>query len=133
MGAVTTVAAGRPVLASTAHPLQRCGAWAVAVLAGRTGPGDVTPDDLDAVAHRLVEDIVAVSCLPEKTPNPDWWKVLFALYPNAKSTVRAAANQQLGFCCAGSWRACRAETWAGIRYLDSLARADTRRRKDGPP
>ncbi|WP_405107972.1 hypothetical protein OG559_25365 [Micromonospora sp. NBC_01405] len=83
MGALTVVSPTRPVLALTTHPLQRCGAWAVAVLAGRAQPDDVTPDDLDAVAATLVDDIIAVSVLPK---NPDWWKVLFALYPNAKPT-----------------------------------------------
>lgn len=86
MGEVRAVATPQPVLAFTPHPLQRCGAWAVAVLAGRDDPDAVTSDDLDMVAGQLVDDIMAVSSLPEKTPNPDWWKVLFALYPNAKPT-----------------------------------------------
>ncbi|ASW55510.1 hypothetical protein [Plantactinospora sp. KBS50] len=83
MGLSTTVAP--PALALTAHPLQRCGAWAVAVLAGRDEPGELTPDDLDTVAGRLVDDVVTASTKPKK-PEPDWWKVLFALYPNAKPT-----------------------------------------------
>lgn len=89
---MSTVTAMRPALALTAHPLQRCGAWAVAVLAGRTDPTVVTADDLDAVARRLVDDVVAVSSLPEKTANPDWWKVLNALYPNAKPTYHARSR-----------------------------------------
>lgn len=92
MGEVTGAGTPRPALTLTAHPLQRCGAWAVAVLAGRAEPSAVTPDDLDAVADRLVEDVVAVSSLRENTPNPDWWKVLFALYPNAKPTYHARAR-----------------------------------------
>lgn len=88
MGEVTLVAPPGP-LDMTAHPLQRCGAWAVAVLAGRAEPRDVTPEDLDRVVDRLVEEITAVSCLPE---NPDWWKVLFALYPNAKPTHSTRAK-----------------------------------------
>ncbi|MFI6163913.1 hypothetical protein ACIA59_28680 [Micromonospora haikouensis] len=83
---MSAVATTRSVLTLTPHPLQRCGAWAAARLAGRAEPAAVTPDDLDAVARRLIDDIVAVSSLPKKTPNPDWWKVLFALYPNAKPT-----------------------------------------------
>lgn len=86
MGEVSSPAAARPVLPLTPHPLQRCGAWAVALLAGRAEPAAVTPDDLDAVTRRLVDDVTAVSSLPKNTPNPDWWKVLFALYPNAKPT-----------------------------------------------
>ncbi len=83
MGAVNPDAATRQALTLTPHPLQRCGAWAVAVLAGRADPGAVTLEDLDTVASRMVEDITAVSTQPQ---NPDWWKVLFALYPNAKPT-----------------------------------------------
>ncbi|MEU7616625.1 hypothetical protein AB0B27_11055 [Micromonospora rifamycinica] len=70
----------------TGHPLQRCGAWAAALLAGRAEPDAVVSDDLDAVAARLIDDVVAVSGLPKHVANPDWWKVLFALYPNAKAT-----------------------------------------------
>jgi CRISPR-associated protein Cst1 len=83
VGAVNPAAATWQELTLTAHPLQRCGAWAVAVLAGRADPGAVTSEDLDTVAGRLVEDITAVSTQPT---NPDWWKVLFALYPNSKPT-----------------------------------------------
>jgi len=83
VGAVNPVAATRQPLTLTTHPLQRCGAWAIAVLAGRADAGAVTSEDLDTVAGRLVEDITAVSTQPK---NPDWWKVLFALYPNSKPT-----------------------------------------------
>ncbi|MBN1173577.1 MAG: hypothetical protein JXA67_15510 [Micromonosporaceae bacterium] len=84
MGSVNP--AGSAPVTLTAHPLQRCGAWAIAVLAERAEPGDVSPADLDAVAARLVEDVLAASCLPKNASSPDWWKVLFALYPNAKAT-----------------------------------------------
>ncbi|MEV7089788.1 hypothetical protein AB0O07_28525 [Streptomyces sp. NPDC093085] len=75
-------------LIATSHPIQRAGAWAVAVLAGRTTPQDVTHADLDAVAARLVEDVMAAALAPK---DPDsaaygWWKVLLALYPNSKAT-----------------------------------------------
>ncbi|WP_434740698.1 hypothetical protein [Micromonospora sp. SH-82] len=80
---MTTTLTTQPALASTTHPLQRCGAWAVAILADRPEPGAVTRDDLDTVAARLVDDITTVST---QADNPDWWKVLFALYPNAKPT-----------------------------------------------
>lgn len=89
MGPVTDAAGDRPALALTTHPFQRCGARAVALLAGRSEPGDVTADELDSVARRLIEDIVAVSSRPDPAPTPDWWKVLLALYPNAKATHHA--------------------------------------------
>ncbi|MFI0897221.1 hypothetical protein [Streptomyces sp. NPDC020983] len=73
-------------LVATSHPLQRAGAWATAVMAGRGRPADVTADDLDAVASRLVDDICEAATAPKDKPAYDWWKVLFALYPNSKAT-----------------------------------------------
>lgn len=75
-----------PALRLTGHPVQRCGAWSVAVLAGRDRPDEVSADDLDAVAGRLVEDVVRAATAAKQTPPYDWWKVLFALYPNSKAT-----------------------------------------------
>jgi CRISPR-associated protein Cst1 len=74
-------AAGVPLLL-TAHPLQRCGARAVALLAGRSAPAGVTVADLDAVADRLTGDVARASVAPKDSGAYDWWKVLFALYPN---------------------------------------------------
>ena len=70
----------------TSHPLQRCGVRAVARLAERESPEEVTADDLDTVAGRLVRDIVRAATAPNDTPAYDWWKVLFALYPNSPAT-----------------------------------------------
>ncbi|RBQ14160.1 hypothetical protein DP939_42140 [Spongiactinospora rosea] len=70
----------------TEHPLQRCGAWAVTVLAGQEQVGDVSPEVLDAVAERIVADAVLAGCAAPGSGAYDWWKVLFALYPNAKPT-----------------------------------------------
>ncbi|WP_183091305.1 hypothetical protein [Streptomyces radicis] len=74
------------VLPLTSHPLQRAGAWAVAVLAGRESPGEVTVADLDAVAARVVDDVCAAALAGKDEAVYDWWKVLFALYPNSKPT-----------------------------------------------
>ncbi|MFD7546939.1 hypothetical protein [Streptomyces sp. NPDC059816] len=82
---VATAAPERPVIA-TRHPLQRGGAWAVAVLAGRARPDEVTVTDLDTVAAEIVEDVVAAATAAKDTAAYDWWKVLFALYPNSKAT-----------------------------------------------
>lgn len=73
-------------LSATTHPIQRAGAWAVAVLAGRAGPQEVTSPDLDGVAARLVEEVLAAALAPKDSTAYDWWKVLFALYPNSKAT-----------------------------------------------
>ncbi|WP_240529480.1 hypothetical protein [Streptomyces antioxidans] len=73
-------------LSATSHPLQRVGAWAVAVLAERRTPEEVTETDLGTVASRLVDDVSSAAMAPKGTPTYDWWKVLFALYPNSKAT-----------------------------------------------
>ncbi|MGD9482798.1 hypothetical protein WDH52_05970 [Streptomyces sp. TRM70308] len=73
-------------LASTSHPLQRAGAWAVAVLAGRASPHEVTSAELDAVASRVVADVSTAALAAKDTVAYDWWKVLLALYPNSKAT-----------------------------------------------
>lgn len=70
----------------TGHPLQRCGAWAVTLLAHRAHPDEVSTDDLDSVAHRLVDDVVQAATAAKDSAAYDWWKVLFALYPNSKAT-----------------------------------------------
>jgi CRISPR-associated protein Cst1 len=70
----------------TGHPLQRCGARAVAQLAGRQSPDGVTDADLDIVAGTLVRDIVRAATVPNTAVAYDWWKVLFALYPNSPAT-----------------------------------------------
>jgi CRISPR-associated protein Cst1 len=81
----SSVAVAAP-LSLTSHPLQRAGAWAVSVLADRKQPQDVTAEDLEKVADRLVEDICTAAVAGKGDAVYDWWKVLFALYPNAKAT-----------------------------------------------
>ncbi|WP_234347916.1 hypothetical protein [Streptomyces specialis] len=83
MNAPTVTAAA---LALTSHPLQRAGAWAAAVLAERPTPRAVTEQDLDRVVARLVEDVCSAATAGKSEPAYDWWKVLFALYPNSKAT-----------------------------------------------
>ncbi|MEW1612196.1 MULTISPECIES: hypothetical protein [unclassified Streptomyces] len=56
------------------------------VLADRADLSEITEADLDAVATRLVEDVTAAAVAPKDSAAYDWWKVLFALYPNSKAT-----------------------------------------------
>ncbi|MFB7673409.1 hypothetical protein ACFC26_18570 [Kitasatospora purpeofusca] len=56
------------------------------VLADRDAPGRVGEADLEAVSAALVADVVAAATAPKGTSRYDWWKVLFALYPNSKAT-----------------------------------------------
>ncbi|WP_250290719.1 hypothetical protein [Frankia sp. CiP1_Cm_nod1] len=58
----------------------------MAFLAGRGHPADVTLTDLDDVAAKLVRDVVRASTADKNHPAYDWWKVLYALFPNAKPT-----------------------------------------------
>ncbi|MEU9891065.1 hypothetical protein AB0M95_36300 [Sphaerisporangium sp. NPDC051017] len=82
-------------LVLTGHPVQRCGAWAVAMLAGvpvRTGkpggdaPFEVTARELDEVSGRIAEDVARAAVAAQGSAEYDWWKVLFALYPNSPPT-----------------------------------------------
>lgn len=86
MDPVDTIRAPASPLRLTEHPLQRSGAWAVAVLAGCDRPEDVTDDQLDGVIRRIVGDVVEAATARPETGAYDWWKVLFALYPNSKPT-----------------------------------------------
>jgi CRISPR-associated protein Cst1 len=70
----------------TEHPVQRAGAWAAAALAKRPHPEEVTVGDLDRLARRLVEEVVGAATAGKDDAGYDWWKVLFALYPNSKAT-----------------------------------------------
>lgn len=93
-----TAAAVAGGLRLTGHPLQRCGARAIAVLAGAREPGDVTPDGLEDVVGRMERDIVRAAVAPNDAVGYDWWKVLFALYPNSPAThsKRSRVPDELG-------------------------------------
>lgn len=85
------------VLALTGHPLQRCGAWAVSVLASEAGtatdrgtatlmPSEVTLDQLNLVSERIADDVARAAVAQQDDTKYDWWKILFALYPNSPPT-----------------------------------------------
>ncbi|WP_405844896.1 hypothetical protein OG528_38455 [Streptomyces platensis] len=73
-------------LTSTGHALQCTGAWAVAVMAGRERPDQATADDLEAIAEIIGADAARAAVSAKTDARYDWWKVLFALYPNSKVT-----------------------------------------------
>ncbi len=73
-------------LALTVHPLQRAGALSITFLAGHTEAAAVTPEDLDRVAGRIVADVVEAAVSSKERAAYDWWKILFAMYPNARPT-----------------------------------------------
>ncbi|MEU7649877.1 hypothetical protein [Streptomyces huasconensis] len=79
-------------LTGTGHPLQRAGSWAVAVLAGRSSPDEVTDADAGRVAHMVVQDVCRAATAVKDTDAYDWWKVLNALYPNSKATHNARSR-----------------------------------------
>jgi len=85
VGQVTTsTAVGQLLL--TGHPLQRCGARAAALLAGAENPDQVTPVGLDVVVDKLTTAVVRAGTVPNNAVAYEWWKVLFALYPNSPAT-----------------------------------------------
>jgi len=81
-----TISTAAASLVLTGHPLQRCGARAVAELAEVSDADHVTPDALDAVADVLTTMIVEAAAAHHDAVAYDWWKVLFALYPNSPAT-----------------------------------------------
>ena len=93
MDPVSVTATATVPLTATSHPLQRAGAWAVAVLSGRVGPQEVTVADLDAVTSRLVDDVCTAAVADKEVAAYDWWKVQFALYPNSKATHHSRKNR----------------------------------------
>ncbi|SNQ48630.1 conserved hypothetical protein [Frankia canadensis] len=73
-------------LALTEHPLQRAGARAIVALADVTEADRIDADALDRVAARIVGDVVEAAVTDRNSAAYDWWKILFAMYPNAKPT-----------------------------------------------
>lgn len=55
-------------------------------MAGRAHPAELDDADLDRLAARIVADVVAAATAATGSGAYDWWKVLFALYPNSKPT-----------------------------------------------
>ena len=84
MGEVT-VQAVAAWLVLTGHPLQRCGARAVAEL-GRVSDAEEVTHALDAVADTLARAVVRAAAAASDAVAYDWCKVLFALYPNSPAT-----------------------------------------------
>lgn len=58
----------------------------MAALAGCARVEDVTDELLEGVVTRIVGDVVEAAVARPDTGAYDWWKVLFALYPNSKPT-----------------------------------------------
>jgi CRISPR-associated protein Cst1 len=85
VGEVTVSTVTAP-LVLTGHPLQRCGARAVAELAKVSDAENVTADALDSVADTLTSAVVRAAAASNDVVAYDWWKVLFALYPNSPAT-----------------------------------------------
>ncbi|EIV96129.1 hypothetical protein [Frankia sp. QA3] len=70
----------------TEHPLQRSGARSISLLAERDDVDQVSSADLDRVAGQIVSDVVDAAVADKTDAAYDWWKILFAMYPNAKPT-----------------------------------------------
>jgi CRISPR-associated protein Cst1 len=81
-----TIATNVDQLRLTGHPLQRCGARAAVILAQADDSEHSALAGLDAVADMLTRAIVHAAAAPNDAVAYDWWKVLFALYPNSPAT-----------------------------------------------
>jgi hypothetical protein len=76
-------------LGLTAVPLQRAGAFALASLADRSHPHEVTDATLDAAAERMIVDAVNAATAKRTRgdhadPHAWWWGVLYGHFPNAR-------------------------------------------------
>jgi CRISPR-associated protein Cst1 len=83
---MTATAPPASSLRLSGHPIQRCGALALAELAGRDRPEDLDAGDLQSAAERIAGDVAFAATASPGQSGYDWWKVLFALYPNSKPT-----------------------------------------------
>ncbi|MEU2222712.1 hypothetical protein [Streptomyces sp. NPDC018347] len=54
----------------------------------------MSASDLDAVVSDLVGDVCKAALSPKDVAGYDWWKVLFALYPNSKATHPARPRER---------------------------------------
>jgi hypothetical protein len=107
------VALTSELVSLTAHPLQRVGAFAIAALAGRRHPAEVTETDLTRVVTDMQEDLQATVTLADsKAPGGFWLGVSYMLWPNSP-IVPAKRNKQSA-----------KEREAEVRAWRSLAAAD---------
>jgi len=93
VGEVTIATVAAPLML-TGHPLQRCGARAVAELAKVRDVQDVDASALQGVADDLTRAIVHAAAAANDAVAYDWWKVLFALYPNSPATHSKRSRDQ---------------------------------------
>ncbi|SKA23112.1 CRISPR-associated protein Cst1 [Marinactinospora thermotolerans DSM 45154] len=83
---MTEAVLSRPPLELSGHPIQRCGARVLTEFAGKDRPEALEAVDLDRAARRIAEDVALAATASPGRGDYDWWKVLFALYPNSKPT-----------------------------------------------
>ncbi|GGI95184.1 hypothetical protein GCM10011581_35360 [Saccharopolyspora subtropica] len=101
-----TELAAEPVVL-TPHPLQRCGAFAIAVMAGVDHPCAVDESSLGGVWKEMTEDLVGVAGLHDaKQPGGFWLSVSYMLWPNSKmnTTNRKKLTPQQRAEATRAWR-----------------------------
>jgi hypothetical protein len=85
--------AGQPVVL-TAHPLQRIGAFALAVIAGAGDPEAVTAGQFDAATRTMRDDVVATADLEDsKSEGGFWLGTSYLMWPN--SAMNPTARKKL--------------------------------------
>jgi hypothetical protein len=69
-----------------AHPFQRSGAWAAALMRGRAHPAELTDDDLDRQAERIAADCERAGRLAKGEPGWAWLVRLAGMFPQSPPT-----------------------------------------------
>jgi len=83
--------------ALTAHPLQRVGAYALAVLAGADSPEAMTGGQFAEAVEIMTDDCVATADLGDaKAPGAFWLKASYQLWPNSamNHNIRAKLSRE---------------------------------------
>lgn len=94
---MTTAAVSVSPVALTAHPLQRAGAFALAVLAGQRRPDQLTEDDFQRACIAMLGDLVpTVSVEEAKEPGGFWLGTSYLFWPNSPMNPTNRKKQSPG-------------------------------------
>ncbi|GII76646.1 hypothetical protein Sru01_16280 [Sphaerisporangium rufum] len=99
----------------TAHPLQRVGAYALAVLGGVPTPDRLTPEALDQAVKTMTKDALHAALVRNtKRDNGFWLKASMSFFPNSKMNHLSNAKKDDATVTEAvqTWRKCPApESW----------------------
>jgi len=94
---MSTAAISVSPVALTAHPLQRAGAFALAVLAGRRHPDQLTEHDFQQACTAMLDDLVPTISVEEaKEPGGFWLGASYLFWPNSPMNPTSRKKQSPG-------------------------------------